>query len=342
MAHLVQNCSDPDIKYLVSEEDFPDLPTVFRDVFTQDCYEIVGRNGLFDPLVLGDIECFQTCEECLKTVYKLTDCRGNKEDVFVSDPIFGTVLGDIVRVPYFDNTCFRVSSVLQSKTQKVYPTLEVNGLYKNCVACYPKKHSEPIDLVNCDPEKVSKVSCLFADEVYKQMVTRRLDVATSTKKNYNYAIMKFENLLGDLKYEEDPDLPEPNVDLCCIETRETLCEPVPNCLPCQEATLEENECNCYTNAGPNHVCRTFLLGVTQGVLDEAIGNTDTTLNNKVFFGYYPCEKHQVVTKIFKTPEEIEVCVLGNPIYGYYRDNEWQNLVITSSVVCKEKQNNCLP
>lgn len=340
MAYLVQNCGNAELNYLVSQEDYPDLPEIFRDGVTDLCYQIVGitdDRADYDTLEPTGISCFFSCEDCLKKVYALFECE-TENVIYVVDPIFATADEKVVRLPYFKNKCFMVKEVPFERDWNVYTTLEVSGIYNTCQDCYPKKTSDPLDLNNCSPERVGKISCNYATAVYEQMITRRLEIQASTKKELDSTTMKFELLLGDLNYEQDPDLPEPTVEECCIQTKDLVCTPTPICLPCQiPTTPPEGECICTTNAGPNHTCSTYTINVLQGSLDLASGNTNTTLNNKVFFGYYPCEEYAVKTKIFTIPEEVEFCVLGIPLLGYYRADVWTPISITAGEICKEKQ-----
>lgn len=104
-------------------------------------------------------------------------------------------------------------------------------------------------------------------------------------------------------------------------------------------------CSCTASECSPHDCHTYTFTVEAEMLADATGNTETELNNKVYFGYIPCSKTCSVTENYTVVGDQEYCVLGIPILGWYKNDIWVNYDsipegnLTRGNVC-EVDNNC--
>jgi len=114
------------------------------------------------------------------------------------------------------------------------------------------------------------------------------------------------------------------------------------CQPCQPLNCP---CKCTASKCSPHDCHTYTFSIVAEMLADAIDNTETSLNNKVFFGYIPCAKTCSVTENYIVVGDQEYCVLGTPILGWYKEDVWTNYDsipegnLTRGAVC-EVDNDC--
>ncbi len=307
------------------------------------CIDIVEEVSKEGPVFTGDIiECFDTCKECLKTVYRLEDCTGRYGDRYSLDVNLSEHVGSIVRIPYFQDSCFLVVSIPYEKGLRYYRTTEISGVYDDCEECRLKNYSEnEFAILTCDEDRYVDIKCKFADLVWEKVISRRFDIKFCCPVDATKYTIKNNIINIDIKNDPLPELPEPVVNPCCI-VQTSNCLPLP-CNPCTEIE-EEVDCMCEASSNSPHPCHTYSVTFEASLLTMAIGNTNTWRNGKIFFAYFPCDETEPFivqyTEAVETPDVF--CVLGIPAFGYFRENEfiYINTLVRGSICEPPIQNNC--
>lgn len=336
----------------------------------------VGLNWTTDYIEgIDTVDCNTYCDEIPESHYRLVECQGRRFDIFSTDPNLINLVGQIIRIPYFDNACFKVLEDAFSIDKQYYPSLEIAGVYTRCVDCYPKHIVEPeVKFTKCDQSIVEEVKCSFADMMYQQMMSKRLGIDFCCELDRTKWSVRNDKIDVDLLYNNNPPLPEPYIDVCCLENL-TPCCPQNNCgcshtsstihnsgcsqpsTPCThchgDVSIKEDNChttedvvtescNCEASHDSPHDCHTYAVVVTNTHLTAAVGNTDTHNNGRVFFAYYKCKETHPTVIEYTVATTSNLCVLGIPLFGYYRANVWTPITeIARGAVCEEPiQNTC--
>lgn len=279
-------------------------------------------------------------ENCNKTYYTLTDCSGRYSVKYSLDESLETFIGKIVRVPYYNDGCFRVAQEEIENPTNIVKYIEVFKSYETCLECIPKKVVPPLyDIGECSVKDFEKNKEKLSEIYYGKVLKRRYGVKSCCPDEE--ASITIKNLIDDYRINKipTPEVDEPFVDICCLDEI-AACD---NCDPCGEEA-EEDECQtCYCKAtiDSEHECNTYTVTVTQEDLDAAVGNTDTTRNNKVFFGYFPCRAENPIFNEYVTPLSEDICVLGIPTIGYFENDVWVELATAvRGDVCEEEIKIC--
>lgn len=365
----------------------------------------VGLNWITDYIEgIDTVDCNTYCDEIPESHYRLVECQGRRFDIFSTDTNLINLVGQIIRIPYFDNACFKVLEDAFSIEKHYYPSVEVAGVYTSCIDCYPKHIVEPeVQFTKCDPSIVEEVKCSFADMMHQQMMSKRLGIEFCCELDRTKWSIRNDKLDIDLLYTNDPPLPEPYIDVCCLDrlnrccpqnncgcnhsshsynhdshhhhnhshnshhnncgcshtTSSTHCsgcsQPSTPCTSCHgDVSIKEHgcnhpiedevtvHCNCEASHDSPHDCHTYAVVVTNTHLIAAVGNTDTHRNGRVFFAYYKCKETHPTIVEYTVATTSNLCVLGIPLFGYYRANVWTPITaIARGAVCEEPiQNTC--
>lgn len=283
-------------------------------------------------------ECVDYCEPDTGDYYRLVDCAGLYLDIFSKDPALEAAVGNIIRIPFFKNSCFSVYPANFSKFEKYYPPINFAGPYDDCLTCAPKEPVHPVVITgDCDPEIVEEIKCSFVDMVYQQMMSKRLGIEFCCPADKVKWDIKNDILDQDLIVQANPPLPEPVVEVCCIPT-------TPTCLPtpcCNQVVLPTSEvCHCEASQNSPHDCHTYQVTVTSLHIAAAVGNTATHLNGKVFFGYFKCKETAPTILSYTAPNDESFCVIGIPRFGYYRNDVWTEITLVRGAVCVDPITPC--
>lgn len=349
MGFLIRNCSN-NVQQVTTSTVLTDYLNriIVLEEYPDICWEVVEEvEGTGSAVTVEN--CFFSCEDCARTAYMLTDCTGRLQPIYSTQENLLDLVGSIIKVPYHDNSCFTVSVVPYSNDETYY-TITFSNTYETCEACrnlttiYPEYEEEL-----CDTEKVDKIKSKYAEAVYQEVMSRRFGVKYCCDTEKAKWELKNKLIDNDLIDFASPELPEPYVEACCIVT-ESICNEPDRCTPCTTEVTVEQECPCSCEASTNspHDCHTYSFTVTSEMLADATGNDNTRTNNKVYFGYIPCGSVKSITNSYSTGEEglKEICVLGIPILGWYKDNEWVDyttlvgVTLTRGAVCEEDINEC--
>jgi hypothetical protein len=345
---LVRNCSNS-AQSIITDTVLTDYLNriIVLEEHVGICWEVIEEveGGGTDVTVT---DCFFSCEDCSRIAYLLTDCTDRLQPIYTTQD-FSEQIGSIVKVPYYDNSCFVISAVPYDNTQTYYE-IDYSNIYETCEACrqlttiYPD-YSESL----CDTEVVDKIKSKYAEAVYQEIISKRFGVKFCCEADKEKWELKNQLIDNDLINFPSPEFPEPYVEPCCIETT-NICNEPNRCTPCQseEPVEEPCPCSCEASVDSPHDCHTYSFTITSEMLADATGNDNTTTNNRVYFGYIPCGGIKSVTNSYTTGGEglKEICVLGTPILGWYKDNEWvdhttlEGVTLTRGVVCEEDINEC--
>jgi hypothetical protein len=305
----------------------------------------IEEGSIFESFVVAPcnpplevISCYQTCEECSTKAYLLSSCT-SQFSIYSIDPRLEDLNSDnkIIRIPFYQDGCFRIEQIAYDRTRTYIPVIEYSGVYDNCLDCYPKETVEPLlEFGICDPQKVIDIKCDFAEMMYQQMMSRRLGTEFCCPIEKGKATLKNDIIDFALLPDELPDLPEPYVEYCCIPITTDNCPPV-SCSTCTETIVEVENCNCTASENSPHPCHTYQVTVLGNQLLLAAGNTNGSLNGKVYFAYFKCKATKPTVVEYTTAQTNLYCVLGIPVFGYYANNEWVNLPLTRGEECPEEE-----
>lgn len=357
--HLIYtNCENENDKYYQEVFSEEDVDKVFRAQGEGGilCYHTtVSKNisGITElPSEAQFSGVFNTCEGCLathvqcesKSLYTLIPCQGTG-NVLIDDESLEDFDGEYIRIPFLNNRCFRVTGPTMSINANYYSPLPYEGPFTDCFDCYPKMEVEPtLPERCCSGEKVEKAFCSFVDIMYRKMISERYGVKGIQKEDkFDMTLAKYKSVSNQLLCSDIPPLRIPKPTLCCIELEKVCIVPQSNCFSCEEKTTEKvkpaEDCLCEI-ADQEYDCHEYSIRVTEVRLSMATGNDDTNLNSRVFFSYYPCGSLKATTKTYKRSEEDTFCVIGQPLFGYFRDNEFVEINTTQGDECESAAGSC--
>jgi hypothetical protein len=180
-----------------------------------------------------------------------------------------------------------------------------------CSDCLPEVIPEPpvINTVNiiypetdtkgCDPNLVEQVMSFFTNDIYKSMMSKRLGVSYCCLGDLQQSTIDFQVLLLDMMEDKN------------------LCNTEENC--------ENITCNCYS------------IEITQPMLDNAINNSNVTLNNVVMLHLKYCGDLDYTIVNIGEVGVTTYCLACEPFIGYMNNNNWVQLTqnITFNGGCSE-------
>ena len=314
------------------------------------CATVGVSQTISDEIPFVDVtitSCHSSCEDCERVAYRLVDCSGRYDDKYTLDIRLSDHVGSIIRIPYFYDTCFEVEEVQYDSGERYYETITFEGPYETCDSCRKLEPVYPTQEYNgCDVERIGDVKCTFAELWYQHTMSKRFGVKFCCPVDKDRATIKNEIINIEIINHEDPPLPEPYVEPCCIPTRPNCSMPVQNsCRTCEDTPtpVEDVQCNCEASPNSPHDCHLYSYTISSEQLALATGNTTTYLNGKLFFAYYRCKDTVVTTNVYTEPTEVEdVCVLGIPIFGYFVNEQWFDLFLERGEICEQNEelNNC--
>jgi hypothetical protein len=206
----------------------------------------------------------------------------------------------------------------------------------------------------CDAEKIEKVTCEYTEVIERKILEKRFAIKTLGKNEALNKKIRYEALQNQLLCLDYPPLPEPIVEECCLDIKETCHNPLqnncrtcstpspvvsqqkpccdnPDCGPCheQEEEIEQPEdfCNCEINPC-GLPCYLNTIEISRDYIASASGNNNPLKNGTVYLGYYSCGFPNVITESFREAGTIEVCAIGQILVGYYQDNEFVEIPFT--------------
>lgn len=320
-------------------------------LFFEEDYEHVYYLTVNEQIDNGDLLSYDSvresvcCYSCNEVTYLLTDCTNRIHSFHSRQSDLEAIVGKIIKIPSKDNACFFVSKTACLESDVRYD-VEYSHVYDSCNDCYQRQTIEPLPLtLGCDCnedllcERYNTVFPKYKDEIFKRKygITSCCD-DVSVNDEIKLRRAEFESIRHC-----SPDLPEPIVDICCINIKnsDSQC-----CEPCSKNVIdidENKKCICVCEASENspHDCHVYNFNVTNDYLSNAVGNDNDAYNGKVVFSYFPCKKTNVKTEVFESEENnIDRCVLGIPIFGYYNNNNFVVIDILRSDICEAIDANC--
>jgi hypothetical protein len=283
--------------------------------------------------------CYPNCEECNQPLYRLTGCSNSCSPIFSTDERLKDLVDLYVKVPYYNYSCFLVERVPWNYEVHKVQYLDFTNNYFTCEDCAQQETIEPkqTNLCDCDEDKVLKIKCTFVDAMYQKMISRRLGIEHCCPIDFEQALIRNNKVDYDLLCAETPSLKPPKPDVCCIQP--TPCVPQ-ICEPCNQTVQAEN-CNCKSSGEESpHPCNEYTFLITTEQLTLAIGNQEDWKNGKVFLAYFPCKKEDAIVKSFNSPTSETLCVLGEPLFGYFAQDNFVEVTVQSSDICEPKS--CCP
>lgn len=355
---IYTDCEDEENQFYQADFAEEDVNKVFQveGEGTVRCYhttvskDIEGIEELPEDIEFSGT--FNTCNGCLpthiecesKSLYTLIPCQGTG-NVLVDDDSLEDLVGEYIRIPFLNNRCFRVTGPTSSENPDYYSPLPYEGPFTDCFDCYPKMEVEPtLPERCCSAEKVEKAFCSFVDIMYRKMVSERYGIKGIQKEDkFDMTLAKYKSVSNQLLCSDIPPLRIPKPTLCCIELEKVCVVPQSNCFSCEEKTTQKvkpaEDCLCEI-ANQEYECHEYSIRVTELKLSMATGNDDTNLNGRVFFSYYPCGSLRAETKTYKRSGEDTFCVIGQPLFGYFRDNEFVEINTTQGDECESAAGSC--
>jgi hypothetical protein len=334
---LLRNCIDSEDTLIIDlgEDTFGYSGRVLLlEEYPNICWEVVEETeNTGEAVTIEDV--YFTCEDCARTAYQLTDCTGRLQPKY-SEQDFESLVGSIIKVPFYNNACFTVSVVRYSQDY-TYENIEYSNIYEDCNSCRQLKTITPNETsIRCDENLLKKVASNFSESMHQEVMSKRYGVEFCCLTDKNKWWLKQKMLEFDLSFVDSPEFPEPFVEVCCIQVDEPCVLPQNNCNTCDPIpnTPLPLDCNCTASVDSPHDCHTYTVEVTQIMIDDATGNTNTKANNKVYFGYIPCGETLAVTVPFTDESTSSYCVLGIPILGYFKDNEWVDIELVRGEICE--------
>jgi len=341
MGFLIRNCIDSD-QTVITDTDLTAYVNriIVLAEYVGICWEVVEETeDTGANVTVGS--CFFSCEDCARTAYQLTDCTGRLSPIFSTQEDLEDLVGSIIKVPYYDNSCFNVSIVTYDNSATYY-IVDYTNNYTSCSACRQLKTIVPkYTLENCDIEKVDKIKGNFAEAIYQEVMTKRFGVKYCCDTEKVKWELKNDLIDYELNNHASPDFPEPIVEPCCIDkfgssncdpcnTNNTnLCTCNSQVTPC--SCEDQNLCGCHTQIVKECSCKkievvnscncyTYKFNILATMLADATGNTDTTRNNKVYLRYTPCGERGQITINYVEAEKQEQCMYGTPTLFWYKDD----------------------
>jgi len=228
--YLLTNCEDP-LDTVLIQTDPLDPPLdltktyVFDSIDPDKCWT-VAESELCDPanplpFSVFD-ETFDTCEDCLKVCYELTDCEGLLDPI-QTDTDLSAYVGLVIKIVSCPETCWTVTELLACPVDVEQVVVTTN--FPDCVTCLPSDPPPPplvirnrkikpgYDTPGCSPEYVEKISCDWSEALFQKATTRRYGIDFCCAVDLDKFTIKKQLL--DLKMITDPDACKTIVDECC-------------------------------------------------------------------------------------------------------------------------------
>lgn len=227
---LLTNCEDPEDTVLIQTDplDPPldlNLTYVFNSIDPDKCWT-VSESELCDPanpLPFSTFdETFDTCEDCVKICYELTDCE-NLLTPKQTDIDLSAYVGQIITIASCPDTCWIVTEL--PECPPVVEPVTIVGSFEDCVTCLPAPEPEPplvirnrfvkpgYDTPGCPPEYVEKISCDWSESLFQEAVSKRYGIKFCCQLDLDKLSIKKELL--DLKMITDPTACETIYEECC-------------------------------------------------------------------------------------------------------------------------------
>ena len=330
MNYLLTKCGEPK-SVLTTNTDFSMYVGKVVTIEKYDGCYIVSETLAESLGAKKIINCYDTCDECAKEFFILTDCSGNYPSIYTSDSQLVSLEGAIIKIPFYDNHCFLVTKVPYDKTVLDHYHIDFSNHYTACTDCYERIPVSPsTDLGLCDSEKIQEVKCSFVNSTHQKVMERKYGIKPCCAEDKIRTALDKDMLEHDLLLDPDPELPEPYIESCCIKALPIVCG-------CHENTVvtEISDCNCEASENSPHDCHQYLVTTTPEEIALAIGNDETYFNNKVFFVYFKCKETKPTQVVLEANSSNTYCTLGIPIKGYFANNVWVDLLLVRGVVCEE-------
>lgn len=311
-----------------------DLSAYVGRVVTLDkyvgCY-LVGTSEKATTREVDVLSCYNDCEDCARKVYVLQDCTGRYPDIYSTDTRLDDKIDKIVKVPFYQDSCFLVLTEQFVSGLTINPYIEVSETHTTCLSCqtsYPVLPSTEEEM--CETEHILEVKTKFSDMILQSIDAKRLGIKFCCPLDENVWDLRHNILEHELLEDPDPELPEPFVEECClvIPNNSTCC--------CDENAIAVTEgCSCVASNNSPHDCHMYTVTITQQNIDLAVGNTEILKNGRVFFGYFKCKETNPTFVELTVAGITTYCVLGIPVLGYYAEDEWVELLtLARGAVCE--------
>lgn len=170
--------------------------------------------------VFGDN--FETCPDCLRICYILTDCAGIKDPIKVTGTNLADCLNGVVKIRGCEDVCWIVTEAEDcegcTSGVTIIECFQAQGQTSACDLCNPPVVPvvPPLTLKTravdpgyktpvCSPEYYDKVNCNYAEQVSIKMLSLRYGLQTCCEDTFDMWDIKKELL--DLQSLKNPNLP---------------------------------------------------------------------------------------------------------------------------------------
>jgi hypothetical protein len=202
--YYVENCFDASLNFycLLSDSTalalgntyslniLPGDPLVGEADFN-NCWNITEASCEIEPGRTLDITAgYDDCDACelveVPPCYSLTNCE-TQVITYYSGDLLADYVGQVIQIIINDViNCFTVEEAQCTDPLQPPFDLTIEGCYDTCESCFPLP--VPVKTPNlravlpgyetalCDPEKVEKIKCTFADLMYQEAMSRRFDI----------------------------------------------------------------------------------------------------------------------------------------------------------------------
>lgn len=172
--------------YSISSEN-----TILDGADFNNCWNITETTCEVEPTITLDITAaYDNCAACelieVPPCYSLTNCE-TQVITYYSGALLADYVGQTIQIIINDIVnCFTVEEAQCTDPLQPPFDLTIEGCYDTCESCLPLP--VPVKTPNlravlpgyetalCDPEKVEKIKCTFADLMYQEAMSRRFDI----------------------------------------------------------------------------------------------------------------------------------------------------------------------
>lgn len=226
----ITNCDDPNDTLIIQTDpmDPPLDPTktyVFGAIDPDKCWSVITSVDCdpADPQPYTVVtETFDSCEECTKICYELTDCEALLTPI-QTDTDLSAYVGQVITIASCPETCWVVTELPDCPIDPA--SVSLVSAYPDCVTCLPSDPPPPPLVIKnrtvkpgyntkgCSPAYVEKISCAFSEAMFQQAASRRYGIEFCCGQDLDELDIKKQ--LMDFQMITDPEACVSSSSLCC-------------------------------------------------------------------------------------------------------------------------------
>ncbi len=211
--YKLEKCDDPNT-IVYTDEDLSAYigQSVTVSEYNSDCFFVSTLDiAPANPVPITVITNHSGCLACISKRYELVNCE-NPLDVIVTITDLSLIVGKIIKIKGCPDKCYTVQNSLDKTSEY---EIFVDEIFNTCLECNPPVQEEvktptnrfikPNYNVNyCSIEKYEKISCSFADNVYKDLIEFKYGVKHCCKGDYIKSYIRYQLMMYKIK--EVPDI----------------------------------------------------------------------------------------------------------------------------------------